>query len=193
MTSTKAKMSTPKIKTKRQDSKGIESTKKVLNFFGINYEVEKTFEGLKYINKLRLDIFFEKEGKKFAIEFDGKDHFSPRFKSEKCVQNCKTQYLRDRCKDDFCSKNCVHLLRIAYTKEKLIPRVVNAFINESKNFPKNGGIIWYADKETYKNRGVNITESHPLNGIEIGVVKFKARCCLVRAIKYVLFNIGWGV
>lgn len=77
----------------------------------ISYEEEKTFQDLKHIGYLRLDVYFTFLGRKVAIEYDGNQHqFAVEdWGGDKALQ--ETQY-RDTIKDDYCRENRVHLYRI---------------------------------------------------------------------------------
>ena len=46
---------------------------KILEFLNIKYEEQKTFEGLKYIGKLRFDFYLPDYN--LCIEFQGKQHY----------------------------------------------------------------------------------------------------------------------
>lgn len=82
------------------------------------YQIDKDFyygyTGLNIMarNRLHIDFYFPKY--KFAIEYDGKQHYFPinYFGGMKTLNMVKEH---DKIKDDFCKKNGINLLRIPYT------------------------------------------------------------------------------
>jgi hypothetical protein len=60
----------------------------ILDELNIIYEEQKTFTDLKYKGLLRLDFYIEHNDKKYAIEFDGEQHYRPEhpiFAQQKCM------------------------------------------------------------------------------------------------------------
>lgn len=147
-------------------SKGIQTVSACLKNLGIQFELEKTFEGLKFKRALRIDIYFHHKGRYYAIEYDGKDHFSPRRKSTRCRKECRIQCDRDRVKDTYCFENGINLLRIAYTKDRMIDEVVKAFINN--NYSQV--FAWYVDKTIYQKRNVTFSSEINIGKATIGVI-----------------------
>ena len=76
---------------------------------GIDYEVEKSFEGLYNKRKLKLDFYVESLN--IAIEVDGKQH-DPN--SNSIFDNL---IINDQIKDKFCKENGIKLYRIKHTHD----------------------------------------------------------------------------
>lgn len=95
----------------KSESKAITSLKQILIELGIKYEQEKYFEGLKYKDPLRVDLYLTDY--KLCIEYDGGQHFKPvpLFGGEKGFNKTR---IRDLTKDLYCVKNGYSLLRIPY-------------------------------------------------------------------------------
>lgn len=148
-----------------KSSKGIKEVQRCLGELGITFETEKTFEGLKFKRSLRIDIYFTCNSRNYAIEYDGKDHFTPRHKTNNCKKQCKLQCQRDRTKDTFCLHNNINLLRIAYTKDRYIQNIVEAFVKnkQSQTF------AWYADKKIYSKKRCKFTSETTVNKVVLGV------------------------
>jgi hypothetical protein len=98
-------------------TKGVRAIANYVNNFSPTFE--KTFEGLKDLKSLRVDIYLESyPGIKFpiCIEYDGDypgSHFS--FDDEITKNKHISTVKRDKIKDSFCVSNGMHLLRIPYT------------------------------------------------------------------------------
>lgn len=89
-------------------SKGERAVARYLDESKIEYEEQKTFEGLKYKRALRLDFYIP--SKKFAIEFDGIYHYDPN-----CHLNHGNFELRQKCdciRNEYCTKNNITMIRL---------------------------------------------------------------------------------
>lgn len=77
----------------------------------IKYIRQHSFETCRYINKLSFDFYLPELNT--CIEFDGIQHFKPirEFGGKK---EFKTIQERDKCKNEWCDKNQVNLIRIRY-------------------------------------------------------------------------------
>ena len=109
----------------------------------IYYTKEKTFENLKYMNKLRYDVFgilFNKNDMQlyyFVIELDDRLHF-----------NSSDLIFRDICKEIFAWHNCFSMLRIHYCDN--IYEQLDKFFDEITNNMKP--IIKYSRENIYNKR-----------------------------------------
>lgn len=125
-------------KTESKMSKGervvYNTLKKYEERWGIkNIESEKTFDDLKDTSYLRLDFYFEIENKRFAIEFDGEQHFRPvdRFGGE---EGFKKTRQRDAIKNQWCWDNEIRLLRIPYYNISRVEDSILALIRFPDHF-----------------------------------------------------------
>ena len=94
----------------------------IINFLknnNINYCREKTFKDCKDKSLLKFDFYIQDSN--ICIEYDGLQHFesSNFFGGEVAFLNCQR---RDLIKTNYCSKNNIKLIRIAYTEnvEKIL-------------------------------------------------------------------------
>jgi hypothetical protein len=58
-------------------SSGEQMIARALDSLGIAYETEKTFDDLRNIGLLRYDFYFETNGGRFVVEFNGEQHYLP--------------------------------------------------------------------------------------------------------------------
>lgn len=70
-------------------------------------------------HKLKLDFYLEEQGKKFAIEYNGIQHYQPvsLFNGQK---GFNSQCYRDNLKQQYCKENDIELIIIPYNDESLI-------------------------------------------------------------------------
>jgi len=94
------------------ESKGILHIKAILNSLQIEYVQEINFEGLRYKQPLRVDIYIPFLN--LVIEYDGEQHFkmAGNWGGEKRFRSCR---VRDLIKDLYCLRNKINLWRIPYT------------------------------------------------------------------------------
>lgn len=101
--------------------------KNELDKHGINYEMEYTYDDLKYKNLLRFDFAIkDARGKvEHLIEFDGKQHYIevPSFSGSLEL----TQH-RDNLKNEYCEKNNIPLTRIPYYKKEEVSEIVESIL-----------------------------------------------------------------
>lgn len=102
----------------------------VLDNLGIDYTREKRFGDMKHKSYLRLDFFFLINEKKFAIEFDGKQHFIP-IKVWGGEDSFEKTKIRDKLKDEFCRNNSIKLLRLKSLNLKTIEKEIRIFISNN--------------------------------------------------------------
>ena len=88
----------------------------------IEYETEKTFNGLIYKQPLRLDFYLPKLN--VAIEFDGVYHFQA-FDWVGGETTLEMNKIRDSIKDRFCKDNNIKLIRIPYWEYKNIANILS--------------------------------------------------------------------
>ena len=151
----------PRCKT----SKAIRFMTKYFTVSEIDFEIEKIFENLVYINKLRVDIYIpEMEGIKYPIcvEYDGDfpgSHFS--YETDEERERHILTVKRDKIKDKYAKDNKMHMIRIPYTcfpnnsEEKLKETLEEALeILKTKKKP----FLCLMDEELYKRRDENLLE-----------------------------------
>ena len=94
----------PRCKT----SIGEKNVSKYLKSKNIQFETQKTFEELKFKRKLKFDFYIPSSNT--CIEYDGEQHYNQRsyYYTDENVK-------RDILKNEFCSKNCIRLIRVPYT------------------------------------------------------------------------------
>lgn len=96
-------------------NKGEESIRKFLIEKGIEFEEQKSFEGCKYIRKLKFDFYLPKYN--LCIESDGSPHFEPinwsgKYTNEEMKEKFESYQIRDNIKNEYCKKNGITLLRV---------------------------------------------------------------------------------
>lgn len=116
---------------KKKMSKGEKLVKIALELYKVNFVQEKIFPDLRYKSYLRLDFFFELNGNKFAIEFDGAQHKKP------CpffggIKGLELTQHRDSIKNAWCEKNDVQLVRIDRLSYKYICELIGKLVNPSQ-------------------------------------------------------------
>lgn len=102
-------------------SKGEMAIAKVLDELKLEYVEQYKIKECK--NKLPLPFdfaVFSNNKLKYLIEFDGEQHFKPKFGEENFVITQKN----DKIKDDYCEANGIDLIRIPYTEIKNIPKII---------------------------------------------------------------------
>ena len=95
--------------TKRKSNSVVENlSSKVLDSIGVEYEREKTMEGMVHKKSLRFDFWFPNHG--IAIEIDGKEHQKA---AEGDVRFIDLR-VRDKIKDKYSEENNIKLIRIPH-------------------------------------------------------------------------------
>lgn len=111
-------------------SKGEEKVKHFLDKYNLNYKREFSIKGLKGINNrlLRFDFCVTINNEITLIEYDGEQHYKPKFgeyEFNRTVQN-------DKLKDEYCNKNNINLIRISYLEFDNIENILlNKLINQA--------------------------------------------------------------
>lgn len=131
-------------------SKGEEVIKEYLELYGANFKEQYRIKECKNIRPLPFDFaIFDNEELKCLIEYDGSQHFGPKFgSSEKEYLSTKNN---DKIKNKFCKNNNIILIRIKYVrsenpntfKKKVIERLEHEFAKHNMTIPSE------ADKETF--------------------------------------------
>lgn len=100
-----------------------------LNDANVSYELEKTFDWLKYKRKMYIDIFLP--GYNVAIEYDGKQHFLSENSSSIFAKNSILQKERDKEKTRLLEEHGISLLRISKTDQNEIKKELREFLERS--------------------------------------------------------------
>lgn len=84
-----------------------------------NFQFQEQFTIQVENTYLKLDFFLEENGKKFAIEYNGIQHYKPveYFNGETGFQK---QVFRDKLKEKYCRENNIDLIIIPYNNETII-------------------------------------------------------------------------
>lgn len=101
----------------------------ILDQLNILYEQEKTFDDLKYKNKLRFDFYIPKYN--LCIEFNGAQHYEYIEHFHKDEDAFKEQLFKDYLKREYCQAHSVHLIELpcSLTSDEIRAELVQ-FINE---------------------------------------------------------------
>ena len=97
--------------------------KNVIEYFNLEWEDQKTFEGCRHKLPLKFDFYLPQLD--CLIEFDGPTHYKPIY-GEETFFNIK---LRDKIKNTYAKKNGIPLLRIPYWEQDNIFELVHEFIS----------------------------------------------------------------
>ena len=97
-------------------SRGAKRVRLALQTYGFDFQEEYPFSGMVLERQLSFDFFIGSHD--IAIEYDGEQHFRPKFGAggEMDFQNT---IRRDHFKNRFCSSKHIHLLRIPYTERDI--------------------------------------------------------------------------
>ena len=98
--------------------KGEDKIISILRDADIEYVHQYKFTDCIDKRPLPFDFYLPKYN--LCIEFDGQQHFSPKFGDE----NYKNTIYHDSIKNDYCKKNNIHLLRIPYYKSDIIKELI---------------------------------------------------------------------
>lgn len=105
-------------------SKGEDKIAKILKNEGVKFIREKRFKDCK--NKRSLPFDFYLPDMNVAIEYDGEQHFKPKFYyDEKGLEEIK---IKDEIKNEYCKSNNIKLIRIPYTEFDNIENILKASI-----------------------------------------------------------------
>lgn len=103
-------------------SKGEKKVEDFLIENKIYFEQQFTFDDLIGGNNqgLRFDFYIKTDKEEFLVEYDGIQHYEPKFGEEEFIRTKKN----DKRKNDYCSKNNIKLLRIPYTEFDNIEKIL---------------------------------------------------------------------
>lgn len=110
----------------RQKSKGEEKIEQVLKESMIEFEREKTFDSCRNKHTLPFDFFLPE--KNILIEFDGEQHFKPKFNESK--ESFERQKMNDEIKNYFAEANGFKLIRIPYWNFEKIEEIIKTAIKK---------------------------------------------------------------
>jgi len=114
------------------EENGIQIITEILNDLGISFEREKTFQKLKTKTcKLRLDFYFEHNGRKYAIDYSClKTSQAKNYNGGKI--SFKLYKNNDSIKNDFCQSHEIYLLRIDYRQVDIARDLITSFLGFAK-------------------------------------------------------------
>lgn len=118
------------VKCRRNKSRGEDRITQYLNDNNIEFECEKTFEGLEVKRKLRYDFAIYVESELIGlVEYDGLQHYEPIdiFGGEE--QFLITQQY-DKIKNSYAEDNNIPLLRINYAEDDIIEEKLTKWLGE---------------------------------------------------------------
>lgn len=104
--------------SKDRKSKGEEKIAEILTKMNIKFEREKRFEDCKNKRPLPFDFFLT--DRNIIIEYDGEQHFKPKFNKES-FENIR---LTDKIKNIYCKEKNIKLIRIPYTEFNNIEQIL---------------------------------------------------------------------
>ena len=120
---------------KCQESRGEKAIRCFLERCMISYSPQHQFASCKKKRTLPFDFVLYYRGRKYAIEFHGKQHyclvkgmFKKVFSSDEARKHLVDIGTRDRIKREWCKRNKIPLLVIPYHKKSMIPQLIADFI-----------------------------------------------------------------
>lgn len=115
-------------------SKGEDAVKEWLIEKGFEFEEQFKIKECKNIRPLPFDFCVKTKDGFFLIEYDGEQHFKPKFGKE----NFEKIQLTDEIKTQFCKENNIRLIRISYKRTynyKKLKEYVFNFLDNSMTIP----------------------------------------------------------
>ena len=112
------------------DSKGVRLIKEYLNKNNIEYILEKRYSDCKDKNMLPFDFEISHNGEKILLEFDGSQHFKPKWGG---IIYFNITKLHDEIKNNYCKNKNIKLIRIKHTEIQKINEILNKILNISNN------------------------------------------------------------
>lgn len=98
------------------ESKGETFIANFLNSNGLKFERQKSFPGCRNKHPLKFDFYLPDMN--LCIEYDGEQHFKPthfhNINNKRAVDGYHYLIMNDKLKNDYCLKNQIKLVRIAY-------------------------------------------------------------------------------
>jgi hypothetical protein len=120
---------------KTKMSKGEKLIANLLRDLGIPFEQEKKYADLKSRGFLRFDFVFEVQGRKFAVEFQGQQHYRPVdfFGGQAAFEDLQK---RDRIKREYCHQEDIQLIYIDSLDPAKALRQVSTAILQGLTMPR---------------------------------------------------------
>lgn len=116
-------------KCRKNKSIGESLVEKILSDLGIIFEIEKYIPDTRQ----RFDFYFEYNGVKCAIEYNGIQHYK---EVDYFTASLAEVQERDNRKRKYCKDNCIKLLEIPYFKDKdEIKQDIIEFLNKLNDYP----------------------------------------------------------
>jgi Zn finger protein HypA/HybF involved in hydrogenase expression len=109
---------------KCKSSKGEDKIETWLLTKGINFEIQKDFQGCFYNKQLKFDFYLPDHN--MCIEYDGEQHFKS-IEYWGGVQGYQKRIIKDSIKDGYCRGNNIVMLRIAYNQN--VEEVLEQYFN----------------------------------------------------------------
>jgi len=125
-------------------SLGEKEVMKVLDKLGISYSPQEKMIGMKFKDSLKFDFYFEEtrpkvekmkklvsESRKYAIEFDGIQHFESveHFGGQQAFE---LSLIKDKIKIDYCVENGISLVKIPYWRINKVEIIVKYFLRKAR-------------------------------------------------------------
>lgn len=107
----------------RKESEGERDIRRLLELYGVNFIKEKRFVDCRDIKPLPFDFYLPDYN--LCIEFDGMQHFEPRFGERKF----KITQKHDKIKNQYCEDNNINLIRIPYWEGSKISEILIKQLN----------------------------------------------------------------
>lgn len=104
--------------------KGEDQVIDALNDLGLSFIHQYKFDDCKDKKSLPFDFYIQQYN--LCIEFDGLQHYEPRFGED----NLRKTKEHDKIKDEYCKNNDIHLLRIPYWESNNISEIIKNKIKE---------------------------------------------------------------
>lgn len=114
------------LECKGNISKGHRTIKKYLDLNGLKYEEEKKFDSCLGITGIQLPFDFYVPFFNLLIEFDGEQHFIPKWSIEEFERTQRN----DKIKNSFAKENNIKLIRIPFNKIKEIESILEETFND---------------------------------------------------------------
>lgn len=108
--------------SKCKNSKGEKEVSLILDSLNIKYEQQKSFPGLIFERSLYFDFYLPEYN--LVIEYDGKHHYIP-IEQFGGIDYFENIIKRDVIKNEYCSKNNIHLLRKKYDVKNIKDNIID--------------------------------------------------------------------
>lgn len=113
-------------------SKGEREIMRVLEKYGVEYTIQKTFDDCKLKRLLPFDIYIPLFNT--CIEYDGIEHYRPTtfggtYTKEQLQERFEKRIICDHIKTTYCKKNNIQLIRIPYWEMQNIEKILKSQLN----------------------------------------------------------------